>query len=257
MKAIFLCAGFGTRMLPLTKNTPKPLLKVAGRPVLDYLMDQVARFPGLKSFHLVSNNRFYSNFVEWEANWAQKRNSSEPRFFIYNNGINENKYRKGAVADLGFVIKQAGKDTGAFVAAGDNIPRFSLLPAWEKFINEKRNYIIALPEKDKKRLSRSGVVELGEDNRVRKLHEKPVCPPSNLFCPPFYYLQPSALERVHRFLLSGKKMDAPGYFISYLAEQEEVFAIKVNGSRIDTGSMASYTEANLLLAKEPVIKKSL
>ncbi len=254
MKAIFLCAGFGTRMYPLTKTNPKPLLKVSGRPVLDYLMDQVARFPGLKSIHLVSNDRFYKDFIEWEANRVQKPKTGRPQIFIYNNGITENRNRRGAIADLGFVLKKAGSDNGAFVAAGDNIPRFSLLPIWEKFLYEKRNYIIALPEEDKSRLNKTGVIELDENNLVRKLHEKPARPPSNWFCPPFYYLKQSALERVHHFLLTANEQDAPGHFIAYLVGQEEVFAMKVNSNRFDTGSMISYTEANQVLAQEPVIK---
>jgi glucose-1-phosphate thymidylyltransferase len=42
MKVIVPLAGKGTRLLPLTKRVPKPLVKVAGRPVMDYVMDLVA-----------------------------------------------------------------------------------------------------------------------------------------------------------------------------------------------------------------------
>ncbi len=255
MKAIFLCAGFGTRMYPLTKNTPKPLLKVSGRSVLDYLMDQVACFPGLESIHLVSNDRFYSDFVDWKVNRAQNLKSNGPRLIIYNNGITENKNQKGAVADLGFALKKTGSENGAFVAAGDVIPRFSLLPAYKKFLNKKRNYIIALPEEDKSRLRKTGVIEVGTNNLVRALHEKPAHPSSNWFCPPLYYLQPSALEMVHPFLLTANEKDAPGYFIAYLVRKREVFAVKINSSRFDTGSMNSYHEANQVLAQEPLVKE--
>ncbi len=41
MKVIVPLAGKGTRLLPLTKRVPKPLIKVAGRPVMDYVMDAV------------------------------------------------------------------------------------------------------------------------------------------------------------------------------------------------------------------------
>src|SRR5207244_4214468 len=41
MKVIVPLAGKGTRLLPLTKRVPKPLLRVAGRPVMDYVMDAV------------------------------------------------------------------------------------------------------------------------------------------------------------------------------------------------------------------------
>ena len=44
MKVIVPLAGKGTRLLPLTKRVPKPLVHVAGRPVMDYVMDAIAGF---------------------------------------------------------------------------------------------------------------------------------------------------------------------------------------------------------------------
>jgi NDP-sugar pyrophosphorylase family protein len=44
MKIIVPLAGKGTRLLPLTRRVPKPLVHVAGRPVMDYVMDTVAGF---------------------------------------------------------------------------------------------------------------------------------------------------------------------------------------------------------------------
>ncbi len=41
MKAILLAAGYATRLFPLTANRPKPLLPIAGRPMLDWIADKV------------------------------------------------------------------------------------------------------------------------------------------------------------------------------------------------------------------------
>ena len=41
MDGIVLCAGYGTRLYPLTKNTPKPLLEVGGKPILGHILDKL------------------------------------------------------------------------------------------------------------------------------------------------------------------------------------------------------------------------
>ena len=105
-------------------------------------------------------------------------------------------------------------------------------------------------------MGKSGVIELAENNLVRKLHEKPSSPSSNWFCPPFYFLLSSALEKVNQFLVTGNEKDAPGHFISYLVHREEVFAVKIHSSRFDIGAMDSYEQANRVLANEPVIKSA-
>lgn len=42
-RAVFLAAGFGSRMIPLTFNTPKPLIKVHGKPMIEYLLEAVEK----------------------------------------------------------------------------------------------------------------------------------------------------------------------------------------------------------------------
>ena len=55
-RAIVLCAGFGTRLRPLTDDTPKPLVEVAGRPILDYLLAQLVNRPALEQITVVTNS---------------------------------------------------------------------------------------------------------------------------------------------------------------------------------------------------------
>ena len=58
MKAIILAAGYATRLYPLTKDTPKALLPVAGRTILDRLLDGMRAIPEIDHIHLVTNHRF-------------------------------------------------------------------------------------------------------------------------------------------------------------------------------------------------------
>jgi glucose-1-phosphate thymidylyltransferase len=253
MIAILLCAGFATRMYPLTKNFAKPLLPVAGRPALDYLMEQILELPRMESIHLVTNARFFDHFVEWWEKWQREIKGRGISLNLYNDGTTDNDNRLGAVVDLAFVLHSIEVTTGALIAAGDNIFRFSLKPLWQKVLENDKNYVVAIPESDPNKLRRTGVIELGSDDRVLKFHEKPENPPSPWVCPALYFLQPSALPLVDEYLGQPNAQDAPGHFISYLVNREPVYAIKVNSKATDIGTIESYEEANAVLLREPVI----
>jgi glucose-1-phosphate thymidylyltransferase len=240
-------------MYPLTKNFPKPLLQVAGRPVLDYLMDQIIGLPQMESIHVVTNARFFAHFDEWRYKWQRETEQRGITLHLYNDGSTDNENRLGAVADLAFVLHSLETLKGALVAAGDNIFRFSLRPYWQKFLDNNKNYLLAIPETDPSRLWRTGILELSLDDRVLQFHEKPKNPPSFWTCPAVYFLQPFALLRVDEYLSQPDAQDAPGYFISYLVTHEPVYAIKVKGKTWDIGSIESYEEANVILSREPVI----
>lgn len=253
MMAIILCAGFGIRLYPITKDFPKTLLQVGGRPVLNYLMDQIMELPQMESVHVVTNARFYAYFDEWRHKWQGKMEGGDVLLHLHSDGSTDDENRLGATADLALVLRSLKTVTGALVAGGDNVFRFSLKPLWQRFLDADRNYVLALPETDSRKLRSSGVLEILPDSRILRLHEKPSDPPSTWICPPLYFLRPSALHRVDEYITQSGSNDAPGHFISYLVTQEPVYAIKVEGKRLDVGSFESYEEANLILLREPVI----
>jgi dTDP-glucose pyrophosphorylase len=87
---------------------------------------------------------------------------------------------------------------------------------------------------------------------VLGLLEKPDTPPPGWFCPPLYFLRPSAREVLEDFLGAAAQVDAPGHFIDYLCRSEQVTAIKLNKKRLDIGSMESYRRANRILRDRPL-----
>lgn len=253
MIAILLCAGFGTRMYPLTEDRPKPLLQVAGRAILDYLMDQLVEFPELEAIHLASNSRFYGHFVEWQTGWQSRLDEVRIQICVHNDGATHNENRLGATGDLAFVLAATGVPDGAVVAAGDNILRFSLLPLWQQFRATRKSYVIALPEEESAKRRLSAVLELGEGDRVMRLHEKPEHPASSLTCPALYFLRSTALRRVHD-LHAASDREASHHLITSLVQKEPIYAFRVNASRFHIGSVETYEETNRILRHEPVIR---
>jgi glucose-1-phosphate thymidylyltransferase len=247
MIAVLLCAGFATRMYPLTENFPKPLLKVADRPVIDYLAAEILRLQGIREVHLVTNDRFLDHFQRWQCRAAPAFERRGRRLVVHNDGATDNDHRLGASADLQLVLRSLPDAVPALVSAGDNIYRFAIAPLWDRFCRSDAHHIVVLPENDPEKLRRTGVPVLGENNRVRRMHEKPVQPPANAVCPPLYFLQPSARSALDRFLVAGGNRDAPGHFIDYLCRTETVHGFKLAAARLDIGDMQSYRAADRIL----------
>ena len=247
MMAILLCAGFATRMYPLTVDFPKPLLPVADKPVIDYLIDQIVLLPEINTIHLVTNAKFYDHFVRWRQTRLTNQNSNRIKFVIHNDGASKTENRLGACADLQLAFRCSSYSGPTLVSAADNIYLFGLENLWKRFISGKYHTILALKEDDEETLKRSGVPILGSENRIIRLLEKPDRPPSGWLCPPLYFFKNSVRDVLDRFLKSNDSVDAPGYFIDYLCQKEIVTAIKLDARRLDIGCPETYRQADRLL----------
>jgi glucose-1-phosphate thymidylyltransferase len=256
MIAVLLCAGYATRLHPLTQNFPKPLLPVAGQPVIDYLVHQINALPQIEALHIVSNDKFYALFSRWAVEMDKSESASMP-ITVHNDGTSCNANRLGAVADLQFVLQRVKTNQPMLVGAADNIFRFPIEGIWRRFLSASDHLVVALPQMDPAKLKKTGVLELGDRDRVLRLHEKPTHPPSIWSCPPLYFLQPSASNHLEALMATETAPDAPGHFIDYLCRRESVRAQKVEGSRLDIGDVASYRKADQLLRREPLFMPEL
>lgn len=252
MISVLLCAGFATRMYPLTKDFPKPLLPVADKPVIDYFMDQILQLPDINSVHIVTNSKFYKFFERWLQELSPSISVRNLDIYLHNDGSTAPENRRGVIADLQFVFQNISTPAKTLVSAGDNIYRFRIEPLWRQFLSYNRHYTLALPELDKLKLQRTGVPVLGKNNKVMRLHEKKRLPPFNWFCPPLYFFQASVWPRLNEFIKISADCDELGTFIDFLCQKENVMAFKLNKSRLDIGDMGTYLEADDILRKESV-----
>jgi len=257
MRAILLCAGFGTRLYPITRDRAKPLLPVAGRTILDRLLDLLASTERFEEIVVVSNRSFLTQFESWRE--AARRERPGVAIRLLDDGATANENRLGAVSDLGLAVREVGPDS-ALVAAGDNLFQFRMDRFVEDYESRPRNLILIHREVDRARLRRTGVAEIDGDGRLLRFHEKPADPPTEWASPAFYLLEREALLLVPEFLrtssgswrgappprplgsgLSGA--DAPGHFIAWLAERAPVFTHLMVGRRLDVGDRESYERA--------------
>ena len=243
MKIILLCAGYATRLYPLTKDLPKPLLPIAGRPMLEWILDQVKLLPGVEKVFIVTNHRFAGHFEKWvhgvRYDWPLE---------VVDDQTTTNDNRLGAIGDLAFVLTR--KNIGAedlLVLAGDNIFNFEL-GEFVKFANAKRPHpaLAVFDVADRELAKQYGLVRLSNEGRVVEFLEKPENPPTNLASCGIYWLPAQSRVLLDRYLATGHNSDQPGHYMRWLAEQHSLFAASLKGHWLDIGDPISYEKANAL-----------
>ncbi|CZR09091.1 glucose-1-phosphate thymidylyltransferase [Trichococcus flocculiformis] len=235
MKAIVLAAGYATRLYPLTKDQPKPLLEVAGKTILDYIAEKLEKVDEIDEVIIVTNNKFTSHFEEWvkSTNYTKK-------LTVVNDGTMTNDTRLGAIGDIQYVIDQLDVSDDLMVLAGDNLFDFELSDFANYFQEVGTDCITAYHEQNEAQLKRAGVIELDNHQNVLSFEEKPEQPRSTYCVPAFYLYKKETLPYFHKYLEDGNNPDAPGHFVPYLIKQKEVHAYLFKGRRYDIGTVESY-----------------
>ena len=65
MKNIVIAAGYATRLGELTKNFPKPLLKIGQNTILGRMLDDIDQIPEIDEHIIITNHKFAHIFEEW------------------------------------------------------------------------------------------------------------------------------------------------------------------------------------------------
>ena len=243
MKNIVIAAGYATRLGELTKNFPKPLLKIGENTILGRMLDDIDQIPEIDEHVIITNHKFASIFEEW----ALEQNYEKP-ITIVDDGTETNDTRLGAVCDLLFAMEQLDMDDDMLVVAADNLLFFSF-SEFVNFAKQKGTSCIMCHEQlsiDK--LQRTGVVEVDENYRVLGMEEKPQVPKSHWAVPPFYIYLKKDLDLVRRSVENGCGKDAPGNLAHYMAQKTTLHAWPMSAGRFDIGSLDTYYEAQKLFS---------
>ena len=254
MKNIVIAAGYATRLGELTKNFPKPLLKIGENTILGRMLDDIDTISEIDEHIIITNHKFAGIFEDWKKNL----NYSKP-ITIVDDGTETNDTRLGAVCDLimainGGVVPGVEKlsivnsqlsiiNDDLLVVAADNLLFFSF-QEFVDFAKEKGTSCIMCHEQPSiEKLQRTGVVELDAHNRVLGMEEKPQVPKSHWAVPPFYIYLKKDLDLVRHSIEDGCGKDAPGNLAHYMVEHTTMHAWPMSASRFDIGSLDTYYEA--------------
>lgn len=238
MKAIIMAAGYATRLYPLTLNFPKGLLKVGGRTIVDYLMDQIESLPGLDGVYLITNSRFAGHFERWAAGWNGRLNID-----VIDDGTTSNENRLGAVGDIRFAIRARAVSDDILVCGSDNLLQFRLKDLVADFRANPAAHVCVGRVDDLEDRRRRGIAVLDADNRVVRFAEKPDRPESSWGSAAIYVYPASTLTRFDEYIESGRTPDAPGHFVEWLCQVEPVYAHRISGGVVDIGTPEALEQA--------------
>lgn len=238
MKNIVIAAGYATRLGELTKNFPKPLLKIGDNTILGRMLDDIDRIPEIDEHIIITNHKFAHVFEQWKLGAAYQKPIT-----IVDDGTETNDTRLGAVCDLLFAIEKLGIDDDMLVVAADNLLFFSF-KEFVDFANEKGTSCIMCHEQPSiEKLQRTGVVVLDNKNKVLNMEEKPEHPKSHWAVPPFYIYKKHDLDLIRHSVENGCGKDAPGNLAHYMVDRTTIHAWPMSAGRFDIGSLDTYYEA--------------
>jgi glucose-1-phosphate thymidylyltransferase len=271
MNALILAAGYATRLYPLTLNKAKPLLHVGGKPIIEWLVDNLQTVPGLRTTYIVTNAKFAGDFQDW-ANGYQARqsdglvrwrarpdsakgqsNASAARtsdIKIINDGSTSDDDKLGAIGDINLVLTRENLGTDDLVViAGDNLfkqPLGDFVIAAKSAAATVAIYDVG----DFEAIKKYGTVTIDDKGVVTSFEEKPDKPKSTLASVALYYYSREVLQLFTTYLAAGNNPDQPGRFLQWLYTRKPVSTFQIKGPWLDIGSketleVADKTFANL------------
>ena len=229
IKAIIPAAGYATRLYPLTKDTPKALLEVKGKPILEHIIKRVLELD-VKEIYIVTNARFYKNFAEWKNGFSCKVPVK-----LVNDGTLTNEARLGQIGDIMLVMEKANINEDLLVVAGDNLFNFSLKPLYELF-RKKRNNMNALHDVKSIEVARQlGTATIDKNSKITDFKEKAPNPDSTLASTGIYLIPKEKLKLFSEYIDDGNPPDKMGYFMAWLMKHYELYGFVYKEKWFDIG----------------------
>ncbi len=245
MKALVLAAGYGVRLAAVAKDTPKPLLTVAGKTLIDHVVERLRAVKALDEIVVVTNHKFYGHFTRWAKTppAAGQAHAGVP-IRIVNDGTDTSEERLGSVGDIQFVWSRERVHDDWLIVAGDNLFDQELTP-FLSFARAKAPAVsIGLYDiGDIKAASKFGVCSLDAQSRVTLFQEKPKNPLSTLIATCVYYFPRPTLTLIEEYTVQSGALDAAGSYIQWLAEKKDVYGFQFSGKWYDIGSIESLNDA--------------
>jgi glucose-1-phosphate thymidylyltransferase len=249
MKAIVMAGGFAKRLWPLTHEHAKPLIKIGGKPVINYTIIELQKLKqsGMINEIIVSTNaKFEQDFKKWSD-----ANGFDVNIIVEPSSTEEEKL--GAIGAMNFIINKANISDDVLILNGDNLfdfRHFKFSDVINFFKEKNKNVLCAFDVITKEKAKMYGNVSVDNDNKIIDFQEKPEHPKSSLISMGCYVFKKESLSLFDEYLKAGNKKDAQGFFVQWLYKKDDVFAYPFKGAWFDIGDHESLIRADEFARKE-------
>lgn len=246
IKCILLCAGYATRLFPLTENFPKALLDIEeGKPLLNYIVDEINKIEEIDQIYIISNDRYYNHFKVWSDSLNNIKNIK-----VINDHTTSNDDRLGAIGDIAYVLNYEHIDDDLLIIAGDNLFDYSLSGVID-YYKEKDGAVVCTKKiNNYELLKHLAVASIDNNNRITELVEKPNEPKTDIAVYATYVYPKSVIGLIKEYLETGNNPDAPGHLVQYLYKIMPVYAYCFDGNCYDVGTYESLEEVRKIYRGE-------
>ncbi len=227
MNALILAAGYATRLYPLTLNKAKPLLVVGGKPIIEWVVDNLQGVPDLETIYVVTNDKFAADFQAWSERYQNRH--PQFKFKIVNDGS-----------------RSELNQSSMLIIAGDNLFTESL----EGFVicaKGSEATVGVYDVGDREAIKKYGNVLIDDDGIITHLEEKPQTPRGTLAAIALYDYSPAVLSLLTTYLATGNNPDQPGRFVQWLYTRKPVKTYQIKGKWLDIGSKETLENADKIL----------
>jgi glucose-1-phosphate thymidylyltransferase len=247
MKILILAAGYATRLYPLTLTKPKPLLEVAGKPMIEHVLDNIAPIPGIDRVYVVTNDKFAAPFQQWADHYRATK--SKLNFTIINDGSTDDTNKLGAIGDLNLVLDREQVDDDLIVVAGDNLFNESI-EKFGAFCREKNAPVLGVYDVGNlEEIKKYNAISIDGAGRITFFEEKPKVPQSTLTGIALYFYPRATLPLIRQYVAEGNNPDQPGRLVQWLYTRTPFYTWRVPGLWFDIGSKETLEEANRIFGK--------
>jgi glucose-1-phosphate thymidylyltransferase len=244
MNVLILAAGYATRLYPLTLTKAKPLLEVAGKPMIEWVLDNLAPVPDIETVYVVTNDKFAHDFATWAEQYEKR--SGKLRLKIINDGSRDDSDKLGAIGDVNLVlVRENLASDDLIIVAGDNLfsePLTDFAAAARGSEAMLATYDVGNLEAIKK----YSAITTDGNGVITSFEEKPTEPKSTLTGIALYYFAKDTVPLFTTYIAAGNNPDQPGRFIQWLYTRKPVKTHQIKGTWFDIGSKETLEEANEL-----------